>query len=669
MDNIKVMSVFGTRPEAIKMAPLVKKLEQTQGIESIVCVTAQHREMLDQVLEIFDLHPQYDLNIMQPRQTLATITTKALNGLSEVMQQEKPDLVLVHGDTTTTFSGALGAYYNQIKVGHVEAGLRTYDKYQPFPEEINRCLTSQLTDLHFAPTALAKEHLLKENVKQDAIFVTGNTVIDVLQTTIEQNYHFTVEQLNQIDFENKRVIAITAHRRENIGQPLQNICRAVKRIVEQHQDVEVVYAVHKNPAVSETVHAILGGHARIHLLDPLDLKDMHNLMSRCYFVMTDSGGLQEEVPSMGKPVLVLRNVTERPEGVDAGTLKLAGTQEQTIYDMADTLLNDKQEYEKMAKAKNPFGDGNASDRIVKSILYYFGKAQNRPQDYSIKKEPEMGGYEVKKERMSVLSMLEKGIITAEEAERLLLALNGTPKAAEREGVSDVVNQAINKAGGAINTLAKALGKQAEKLEPKVKDVAEKVSGKASIIADDAKTYAEKLREKRAKAKEEKQQDIEDIEDIDDIDVDEEEEIEVVRLEEEKEEQPQQNKKGVVTKLFTNLTDTAGQIQYHVKEKASETKEFIGKVKELREDMKKEKEEQPPEEMKQAEKIEKEETEQTEQNDVLPSDYLKKADKGIENVQSQLQQLDDMETFLKNAFGEYENWEDEEETQEGEKKEE
>ena len=322
MDNIKVMSVFGTRPEAIKMAPLIKKLEQTQGIESIVCVTAQHREMLDQVLEIFDLHPQYDLNIMQPRQTLATITTKALNGLSEVMQKVKPDLVLVHGDTTTTFSGALGAYYNQIKVGHVEAGLRTYDKYQPFPEEINRCLTSQLTDLHFAPTTLAKQHLLKENINEKNIFVTGNTVIDVLQTTIEKNYHFTVEQLNQIDFENKRVIAITAHRRENIGQPLQNICRAVKTIVEQHKDVEVVYAVHKNPAVSETVHTILGGHCRIHLLEPLDLKDMHNLMSRCYFVMTDSGGLQEEVPSMGKPVLVLRNVTERPEGIDAGTLKL-----------------------------------------------------------------------------------------------------------------------------------------------------------------------------------------------------------------------------------------------------------------------------------------------------------------------------------------------------------
>ena len=402
MDNIKVMSVFGTRPEAIKMAPLIKKLEQTEGIESIVCVTAQHREMLDQVLEIFDLHPQYDLNIMQQRQTLASITTKALNGLSDIIQQVKPDLVLVHGDTTTTFSGALGAYYNQIKVGHVEAGLRTYDKYQPFPEEINRCLTSQLTDLHFAPTALAKEHLLKENVNSDAIFVTGNTVIDVLQTTIEQNYHFTVEELNHIDFEHKRVIAMTAHRRENIGQPLENICRAVKRIVEEHQDVEVVYAVHKNPAVSETVHTILGNHARIHLLEPLDLKDMHNLMYRSYFVMTDSGGLQEEVPSMGKPVLVLRNVTERPEGIDAGTLKLAGTEEQDIYHFAYALLHDKQQYEQMAKAKNPFGDGNASERIVKSILYYFGKAQKRPEDYIILKKPQkQGGYDMKKERMSI----------------------------------------------------------------------------------------------------------------------------------------------------------------------------------------------------------------------------------------------------------------------------
>ncbi len=255
MDTIKVMSVFGTRPEAIKMAPLIKKLEQTEQIQSIVCVTAQHREMLDQVLEIFDLHPQYDLNIMQPRQTLAMITTKALNGLSQVMAEAKPDLVLVHGDTTTTFSGALGAYYNQIKVGHVEAGLRTYDKYQPFPEEMNRCLTSQLTDLHFAPTALAKQHLLQENINQNNIFVTGNTVIDVLQTTIEQNYHFTVEELNQIDFAHKKVIAMTAHRRENIVKPLENICNAVLKIVQEQEDVEVVYAVHKNPAVSEPVHA------------------------------------------------------------------------------------------------------------------------------------------------------------------------------------------------------------------------------------------------------------------------------------------------------------------------------------------------------------------------------------------------------------------------------
>lgn len=383
MDTIKVMSVFGTRPEAIKMAPLIKKLEQTEQIESIVCVTAQHREMLDQVLEIFDLHPQYDLNIMQPRQTLAMITTKALNGLSQVMAEAKPDLVLVHGDTTTTFSGALGAYYNQIKVGHVEAGLRTYDKYQPFPEEMNRCLTSQLTDLHFAPTALAKQHLLQENINQNNIFVTGNTVIDVLQTTIEQNYHFSVEKLNQIDFTNKKVIAMTAHRRENIGKPLENICKAVLKIVQEQEEVEVVYAVHKNPAVSEPVHAILGNHKRIHLLDPLDLKDMHNLMSRSYFVMTDSGGLQEEVPSMGKPVLVLRNVTERPEGIDAGTLKLAGTEEENIYQMANTLLHDKKVYQQMAQAKNPFGDGKASERIVESILYYFGKSQKRPKDYII----------------------------------------------------------------------------------------------------------------------------------------------------------------------------------------------------------------------------------------------------------------------------------------------
>ena len=659
MDNIKVMSVFGTRPEAIKMAPLIKKLEQTEGIESIVCVTAQHREMLDQVLEIFDLHPQYDLNIMQQKQTLASITTKALNGLSDIMQQVKPDLVLVHGDTTTTFSGALGAYYSQIKVGHVEAGLRTYDKYQPFPEEINRCLTSQLTDLHFAPTALAKEHLLRENVNPEAIFVTGNTVIDVLQTTIEQNYHFTVEELNHIDFEHKRVIAMTAHRRENIGQPLENICRAVKRIVEEHQDVEVVYAVHKNPAVSEIVHTILGNHARIHLLEPLDLKDMHNLMYRSYFVMTDSGGLQEEVPSMGKPVLVLRNVTERPEGIDAGTLKLVGTEEQDIYHFAYALLHDKQQYEQMAKAKNPFGDGNASERIVKSILYYFGKAQKRPEDYIILKKPQkQGGYDMKKERMSILNMLEKGIITAQEAERLLLALNGTAKIPEREGVNDVVNQALNKAGSAINTFAKAVGQQAEKLEPKVKNVAEKVTEKACVIADDAKTYADKLREKRAKANEEKQQDMDNVDDTDDMECTEYTNYEEQPQTEEAvyEEQQQENKKGVVTKLFSNLTDKAELIQGHVKEKASETKEFIGKVKELREDMKKEKAVCEQEQNTESEKSE-------EQLEEKQNNYLKKVDKSMENIQSHLQQIDDMESFLKNTFGEDANWEEEDEEEE------
>ena len=331
MSNIKVMSVFGTRPEAIKMAPLIKKLEKNEFIDSIICVTAQHRQMLDQVLDIFDLKPDYDLNIMKDRQTLSGITTRVLQGLEEVIQKENPDIILVHGDTTTTFAGALAAYYNKVKIGHVEAGLRTYDKYQPYPEEMNRQLTGVLADMHFAPTKLAKEHLLKENVSEDNIFVTGNTVIDALQTTLEENYVFSVEELNKIDFKSKRVIAVTAHRRENLGEPLRNICTAIKKIVDEYSDVEVVYAVHKNPAVVGPVHEILGNNDRIHLLDPLDLKDMHNLMNRSYFVMTDSGGLQEEVPSMGKPVLVLRNVTERPEGVEAGTLKIAGTDKDVIF--------------------------------------------------------------------------------------------------------------------------------------------------------------------------------------------------------------------------------------------------------------------------------------------------------------------------------------------------
>lgn len=384
MDKIKVMSVFGTRPEAIKMAPLVKTLEKEVNTESIVCVTAQHREMLDQVLRDFDIEPDYDLNIMKAGQTLEDITVRALKGIGEVIREVKPDIVLVHGDTSTTFAASLAAYYNQTKVGHVEAGLRTYDKYQPFPEEMNRRLTGAIADLHFSPTEPSKKNLLKENIDENSIFITGNTAIDALKTTIDDSYKFTVDELNSIDYQNKRVITITAHRRENLGEPLENICKALRRIANEYEDVELVYAVHKNPAVSNPVHNILGGHGRIHLLDPLDIKDMHNLMNRSYMVMTDSGGLQEEVPSMGKPVLVLRNVTERPEGVEAGTLKLAGTDEDTVYSMAKELLDNGDEYRKMAVAKNPFGDGNASERIVRAILYSFGINKERPADYITK---------------------------------------------------------------------------------------------------------------------------------------------------------------------------------------------------------------------------------------------------------------------------------------------
>lgn len=378
---IKVMSIFGTRPEAIKMAPVVKELEKTDGIESIVCVTAQHREMLDQVLEIFELKPDYDLDIMKSRQTLMDITVRALEGLDKVIKEVSPDIVLVHGDTSTTFVGALAAFYNQIKVGHVEAGLRTYDKYQPFPEEMNRKLTGTLTDIHFAPTHLAKTHLLKEGVPEEQIFITGNTVIDALKTTIQENYTFTLPLLNDIDYSKKRVITMTAHRRENLGEPLKNISNAVFRLVEEFEDIEVVYAVHKNPAVREMVYPILGNHPRIHLIDPLDMKDMHNLMNQSYLVMTDSGGLQEEVPSMKKPVLVLRNVTERPEGVEAGTLKLAGTNEDKIFTLAKSLITNKDEYEAMTKVKNPFGDGYASQRIVNAILYFFGEIDKRPKNF------------------------------------------------------------------------------------------------------------------------------------------------------------------------------------------------------------------------------------------------------------------------------------------------
>lgn len=384
MDKIRVMSVFGTRPEAVKMAPLVKELEKHQDIESLVCVTAQHREMLDQVLELFDIKPDYDLDIMKQRQTLTGITNRVLEGLDKVFGEAKPDIVLVHGDTTTSFAAALAAFYKQIKVGHVEAGLRTYNKYEPFPEEMNRKLTGSLADLHFSPTPLAKENLLREAVSDEHIYVTGNTVIDALKTTVEAEYNFTVEELNTIDYTNKRVITMTAHRRENLGQPLHNICEAIKEVLLENEDTELVYAVHKNPAVREVAFGVLGDLPRVHLVEPLDLKDMHNLMKRSYLVLTDSGGLQEEVPSLGKPVLVLRNVTERPEGIEAGTLKLAGIEQETIHALTTELLTDRALYDQMAQAKNPFGDGEASRRIVEAILYEFNKVETRPADYCYK---------------------------------------------------------------------------------------------------------------------------------------------------------------------------------------------------------------------------------------------------------------------------------------------
>jgi len=371
MNKLKVLSIFGTRPEAIKMAPLVKALERSERVESLVCVTAQHREMLDQVLGIFEIVPNYDLDIMKDRQSITGITTRVLEGLEEVIRDAKPDIVLVHGDTTTTFAGALAAFYNNVKIGHVEAGLRTYNKHEPFPEEMNRVLTTSLADLHFAPTSKAKENLLREGVNEETIFVTGNTAIDALKLTLDNTHVFEESVLNSIEFETNRIITVTAHRRENLGEPLEEICEAIFYIVEEYDDVEVVYPVHMNPVVREIVNSILGSHPRIHLIDPLNIKDMHNLLNRSYMVMTDSGGLQEEVPSMGKPVLVLRNVTERPEGVEAGTLKLAGTNKETIIRLAKELLDSPELYNEMAKATNPFGDGQASERIVQAILDFF----------------------------------------------------------------------------------------------------------------------------------------------------------------------------------------------------------------------------------------------------------------------------------------------------------
>ncbi len=364
--KLKVLSVFGTRPEAIKMCPLVKELELHDEIESIVCLTGQHKEMLQQVIDIFGTKVKYNLDVMRPRQTLTTITTSVLERLEPVLEKEQPDIVLVHGDTSTSFVAALAAFYRQIPVGHVEAGLRTFDKYSPFPEEMNRNLTGRIAELHFAPTENNRRNLENENIRK-GIYVTGNTVIDAFRTTVRPDYEYRNEDVKSIDFTGKRCVLMTAHRRENLGQPLENICRAVKRIVEEFPDLEVVYPVHMNPAVRDTASAILGHVSRVHLIHPLDVEDMHNLMSRSFLVMTDSGGLQEEAPSCGVPVLVLRTETERPEAVEAGTVKVVGVEEEAVYENAKLLLTDKREYEKMAKAVNPYGDGHASARIVNAI--------------------------------------------------------------------------------------------------------------------------------------------------------------------------------------------------------------------------------------------------------------------------------------------------------------
>ena len=367
---IKVMSIFGTRPEAIKMAPLVKELERRKEIESIVCVTAQHREMLDQVLNTFDIKPDYDLNIMKQGQSLADVTTRALVGLEEVIKDVKPDIVLVHGDTTTTFAGALAAFYNQVAIGHVEAGLRTYDKYSPYPEEMNRQMVDRLSDMYFAPTEISKNNLLKENIDESKIYITGNTAIDAMSTTVDEKY--THPELDWIK-PGERMILLTAHRRENLGEPMRHIFRAIKRVVDEFSDVKVIYPIHMNPKVREVANEVFGDADRVKLIEPLEVFDFHNFQNKSYIILTDSGGIQEEAPSLGKPVLVLRDTTERPEGIKARTLKLVGTDEDVIYEETKKLLLDKKEYEKMSKASNPYGDGHASERIVDAIIQYFNK--------------------------------------------------------------------------------------------------------------------------------------------------------------------------------------------------------------------------------------------------------------------------------------------------------
>ena len=361
---IKVMTIFGTRPEAIKMAPLVKELKARKEIECIVCVTAQHRQMLDQVLETFEIKPDFDLNIMKPGQTLSDITSRALKGVEEVIKEVHPDIVLVHGDTTTTFAGALAAFYNQVDIGHVEAGLRTWNKYSPYPEEMNRQMVGVMADMHFAPTENSKNSLLKEGKKPETIYVTGNTAIDALKTTVNKEYTNPIFDW----LGNDRLILLTAHRRENLGEPMRHMFKAIKRIVDEFDDVKVIYPVHLNPKVRMVADEILGNDSKVKLIEPLEVIDFHNFINRSYLILTDSGGIQEEAPSLGKPVLVLRDTTERPEGIKAGTLKLAGTNEQTIYTLTKELLTNVEIYEKMSSASNPYGDGKASKRIADAII-------------------------------------------------------------------------------------------------------------------------------------------------------------------------------------------------------------------------------------------------------------------------------------------------------------
>jgi UDP-N-acetylglucosamine 2-epimerase (non-hydrolysing) len=379
LSKIKVMTIFGTRPEAVKMAPLVLELQKREeDIDSIVCVTAQHRQMLDQVLDFFEIKPNYDLNVMKSQQTLTETTVRVLEGLDPVLEEAKPDIVLVHGDTQTTFLASYAAFLKKIKVGHVEAGLRTWNKMSPYPEEMNRQLAGVLSDVHFAPTSWSANNLLKENKSEETVYVTGNTATDVFQYTVDESFTHPV-----IDWaKGKRMILMTAHRRESLGQPHRNIFNAVKRIADEFEDVVIVYAVHLNPAVREPANEILGNHPRIQLIDPLDVFEFHNFYPHTYMIMTDSGGLQEEAPSFGVPTLVLRDTTERPEGISAGTLELVGTDEQTVYERAKALLTDSVLYEKMSKAANPYGDGKASERIVDAILHHFAKRNERPDSFT-----------------------------------------------------------------------------------------------------------------------------------------------------------------------------------------------------------------------------------------------------------------------------------------------